>query len=203
MNKKIFSISIGVVAVLLVITVGMNNMIEQPGKNTYYTGNLPPASPIMEMASKPVSNIQQASLVVGYDVTLPNYLPKDYQVRVVSANDKSSDIHVLASKFPVNSETTDIEFFWKDQGILVYMTKVPDGFDKEKHLSNWAKDNSAKQITINGATAAVYDIVVGKDIDGNTIYAPAEITFYRGDVLTEVRAMLPADEIIKIAESIK
>jgi hypothetical protein len=202
MNKKILSISVGAVAVLLVAVVGIN-LTEQPSKNTYYTGNLPPASSIMELAPKPVSDIRQASLVVGYDVALPSYLPKDYQVRMVSANDENGDVHILASKFPVNSETTDIGFFWKDQGILIYTTKLSAGFDKDKHLSDWAKDNSAKQITINGGTAAVHDIVVGKDIDGNTTYAPAEITFYRGNVLTEVRAMLPADEIVKIAESIK
>lgn len=204
MNKKIFGIaSVSVVALVLVVMVGINNLTVQTNENNYSTGYAPPAGPIMELAARPVSNVNQASIVVGYPVILPTYLPRDYQVRVVSADDINGDVHILASKFPVTSQTTDVEFFDKQQGILIYMTKLQPGFDKEKHLSDWAASNTAKLITMNGAQAAVHDIVIGKDIEGNTIQAPAEITFYSGDVLTEVRAMLPADEIVKIAESIK
>jgi len=200
--KKIIGLGcLGAITLALLFTsIGNNNTAHE--NQTYNPGMVPPPVPILALASHPVPDVQSASKVVSIDVKSPSYLPQNYQTRVIHANQASDDVVILASKNPITSETSNIDFFWKEQGVLIYMWKTPVDFDKETQLKQWTLGNNAQQVSINGIPGAVHEIVIGEDFDGNPTHAPAELEFFKGQVLVEVRAMLPVDELIKIAETL-
>ena len=204
MNKKLLGIAASSVFALSLVLVGFNTLTPPNEDKTYVIpGNLPPAVPILKViASKQVASPQEATNQVGYDVKSPTYLPQGYKIQVISIDDHYNLTTMLASKVPITPETNNIDFFWKQGGVLIYMQPEPSSYDKQNFTSTWIRDNSGTAITINGQSGAVHDIVTGKDLGGNTVNAPADLVFFKGNVLTSLHGMLPQNELIKIAESL-
>jgi hypothetical protein len=159
-----------------------------------------PAAPILDIiAGESVSDVRTASLKIGYEIKEPAYLPEGYSVQVLNADEMIKVSTILASKKPVTSQTSVDEFF-ESQGILIFTEENPQGFDDEIWLSGWVEDNDAQIVSINGIKGAVHGIVTGTSFSGEIVSAPAELVFIRDNVLFEIRAMLPVDELIRIAE---
>ena len=202
MNKKIVGIaSVCVTVIALVMTVGINTNVIKP-EETYTPGLVPPPQPILNMIEGlSVTSSQEASTVAGYQVKSPEYLPADYQVRAINADDKTATVTILASKLPVTSQTTDQDFIWKERGIVIRIQQQAADFDKDGHISKLAGFDPFKQVTINGMKGAAHEIITG-ELDGQPVHAPAELVFFKDDALVMLRAMLPVEDLIKIAETL-
>ncbi|MHB8546702.1 MAG: DUF4367 domain-containing protein [Nitrosotalea sp.] len=205
MNKKLLGIAASSVFALSLVVLVSFNTLTPPNENKTYVipGNLPPAVPILKViASKQVVSTQEATNQVGYEVKSPAYLPQGYKIQVISTDDHYNLTTMLASRTPITPETNNIDFFWKQGGVLIYMQPEPPSYDKQNFTSTWIRDNAGTAITINGQSGAVHDIVTGKDLDGNTVNAPADLVFFKGNVLISLHGMLSQNELIKIAESL-
>ena len=186
MNKKLIGItSSGIFVLAVALFISFNTLVQPVEEKTFATpSHLPPAVPILKVISnRQAANDQEASGRVGYEVKSPAYLPLGYKIQIISTDDHYNLTTMLASKFPVTPETNNIDFFWKQAGVLIYMQPEPATYDKQNFTSTWIRDNSGTAITINGQNGAVHDIVTGKDLDGNTVNAPADLVFFKGNVL--------------------
>lgn len=201
MNKKLFGLtSLCAVAVLAIMVVGLSTM--KPAEQTYQPGNVPPAMPLLDqVGGQSVTDALEATNVVGYKVDFPKYLPNDYKVQVAKADDKTGVVIILASKVAITPQTLDQDFMWKEGGITIYSTQVPDGFDKDKDISNALNGTIPwKPLSINGGKAAGHEIISSIQ-DGETISSQAELVFYKDNTRIFVYGMQPLEELIKIGES--
>jgi hypothetical protein len=203
MNKKLIStISASIVALAIVTAVSIGNFVTDDSESQYNPGLVPPAESIRNIiGGERVANVDAAKAFVGYDVKMPTYLPKDYNVQLINVDRNIQMVSILASKKPVTDETNNIDFTWKDVGIWITLQKADPSFDKEGYISRLVSEFSHQPVKVNGQNGAVHEILTQIQ-DGETIHAPAEIIFYKGDVSVYIRALLPVDELVKIAESL-
>lgn len=201
MNKKIVGIAALSCVVAIAGFVFGINYLTTPNEQVYRPGLVPPADPILQVAGgNQVSDTNEATMSVGYDVKSPAYLPPGYQVRTIVADKDVGQVTILASKFPVTPQTTDIDFTWKDVGVWITLSKVQPNFDKAKYLSTLTTNLGYKSVVINGEQGAVHGIIQQQQ-DGEIVHAPADIVFYKGNIQVYIHGFFSEAELQKMAES--
>jgi hypothetical protein len=157
LNKKILFGS-AVIPVILAIAVltALPTEIEQKTYN-YENGMFPPPDPI-GIKSTPVSDLMEASQLVGYAIPEPN-LPQGISVQHIGvAGDRM--VVLYASPNVISGDTIDKEFMWKLQGIEIAYEKLPEYLEKgnDELLQKWANSHDAElSISSTGFSTASYE----------------------------------------------
>lgn len=163
-----------------------------------------PDFPIMDIISTPPRSVDEAKQMTNSKFVPPTHLPVGYQVQIIEVDPDGQTATILASPNEITEKTSYYDFFWKDKGILIYYHQNYPGFEWSKDSASYSETNNAQPATVGGKRAVVADQRVGKNITGEDIPLLAELLLDHGDRWTvEVRADLPAGELVKIAESIR
>lgn len=140
--------------------------VEQKTYN-YENGMFPPPDPI-GIKSDPVSSLEEASEIVGYEIPEPN-LPQGVTIQHIGvAGDRM--VVMYASPEKISGETLDKEFMWKLQGIEIAYEKLPDYLaeaDNNELIQKWANSkDAAVSLSDTGYLQGAYEIHKGQGPDG-------------------------------------
>lgn len=199
MNKRsaIILSSVGVISIVVtILAVGMLNPAPPQVR-----GFFPPPAPVTELiVRQQVASAEEATSIVGYEVKTPA-LPAGYKVRYIAVDKEIGVATILASPQEIQPGVTTVkEFLYDQRGIIVFMEEHDPNFDKIKHMDGWARARNAKPVTVGNYPGAVHEIIT-IDTPQQYLEQPAEILFYKGNILVELRGMVPASDLIRGAES--
>jgi hypothetical protein len=208
MNKKIITIfsGIAVFALAMIFAFGIPSESAQAYDSPYKMGHVPPPELILEfIAGDRVSSLEEARQLVGYDVKEPTYLPNGYTIQGISVEKNNEWVTMIASKYQVTNETTDHEFFWQQQGILIFIEPANPNNDpqtyKEDFLETYSK-NGGREYPLNDKTVLVHEIREVRDIENNLVHTPAELIMFEDKLEKKMRGFVSAEELLKIAETL-
>ena len=138
------------------------------------------------------------ALLVGQPILMPNYLPAGYDVEKFAVS--KDRVTVLASKFPINSSLTNIDFMYKDRGISIYLDHISSD-QKENEIRQPANQPEWKLIDINNEKGLGHEIIRSADPQDHGC-SLAELIFYIGnDTRISLTGLIPLNELAKIASS--
>ena len=138
------------------------------------------------------------ALLAGKPIPLPKYLPVGYDVKKFAV--LKDRVTVLASKFPINSSLTNIDFMYKDRGISIYFDHVPPD-QKANEIRQSTNQSVWKLIDINNEKGKGHDIMRSADPQDHGCLQ-AQLIFYVGnDTQIDLVALMPLSELTKIASS--
>ncbi|WP_177309463.1 DUF4367 domain-containing protein [Candidatus Nitrosotenuis uzonensis] len=203
MNKKTIGIiSSGLAATTLIVffvAYGLELPQEQSQKEN---GLVPSDVPFLSIAPKiPVSTQEEAATKTSQKVSFPTYLPTGYKIQRASVAEDIKSTIIMASSQPITPETTIGEFTFKQKGITIYMEPLGDTFNEKEWTNLWIEDNTGRQITVNGFNGVISDAKQIKRFD-ETIDEPARLVLFKDGLMISLKAMLPSEELVKIAESL-
>lgn len=185
--------------VVFFIVYGFSPYQEQPQKQY---GMVPSDIPFLSVAPKTsVSTQEEASSKTSQKVKFPTYLPPGYKIQKTSVDESIQSTLILASSQPVTSETTIGEFTFTQKGITIYMEPLGPTFNENGWTEGWIKDTGARQITINGHNGVISDMRQIERFD-ETIDEPTRLVMFKNGLMISLKAMLPSEELLKIAESL-
>lgn len=156
-----------------------------------------PPPHLMSQRETLVSSITDAQNMVDFEFDVPKYLPEGYDVQKIRVDDDRKHVTLFISPFLVTNETDMCAFTWSDGGIYLSYASLPEGAPR------FSNDPDREQITINGNRGYVEHRAIG-DRAGTPIPQRSEITWHipEGNLVLNMDSSLPAEELIKIAESI-
>ena len=138
------------------------------------------------------------ALLVGQSIPMPKYLPAGYDVKKFAVS--KDRVTVLASKFPINSSLTNIDFMYKDRGISIYFDHVPPD-QKANEIHQSTNQSVWKLIDINNEKGKGHEIMRSADPQDHGCLQ-AQLIFYIGnDTQIDIVALMPLSELAKIASS--
>ena len=138
------------------------------------------------------------ALLAGKPIPLPKYLPVGYDLEKFAVT--KDRVTVLASKFPINSSLTNIDFMYRDRGISIYFDHVlPD--QKANEIRQPTNQSVWKLIDINNEKGKGHEIMRSADPQDHGCLQ-AQLIFYIGnDTQIDLVALMPLSELAKIASS--
>lgn len=138
------------------------------------------------------------ALLAEKPIPLPKYLPVGYDVKKFAVS--KDRVTVLASKFPINSSLTNIDFMYKDRGISIYFDHVPPD-QKANEIHQSTNQSVWKLIDINNEKGKGHEIMRSADPQDHGCLQ-AQLIFYIGnDTQIDIVALMPLSELAKIASS--
>lgn len=150
----------------------------------------------LELGGKQVN--ASKALLVGRPIPIPKYFPAGYYVKKFAVS--KDRVTILASKFPINSSLTNIDFMYKDRGISIYFDHVPQD-QKTNELRQPANQTEWKLIDINKEKGLGHEVIRSADPQDHGC-SPAELIFYIGnDTRIGLTGLMPLTELAKIATS--
>lgn len=202
-NKKTIGIiSSGLAAITLVAFFTLSSMAPESQDRDEFAGLLPSDYPILDAIPKmPVSSEQEASMKTKHEIKYPTYLPSGYRIQTSNVDEEMGIITILASPQPVTETTTKNDFISEQKGISIYAEPITSNFNKAVWIDGWIKQESGKAIKINGYDAVMHDVKQVNRFD-ETIQQPATVVMFKDDLRIVITSMLPAEELIKIAETL-
>ncbi len=142
-------------------------------------------------------NVSEA-LLVGQTIPMPKYLPPGYEIEKSAVS--KDRVTVLASKIPINSSLTNIDFMYKARGISIYFDHVPPD-QKANEIQQPANQPEWKIIDIGGEKGLGHEIIRSGNPQDHGC-SLAELSFYiRNDTQIRLTALMPLSELAKIASS--
>jgi hypothetical protein len=157
----------------------------------------------MDIIDNQVASLEAAKQKTNSKFVPPSYLPAGYQIQIIEADPDGTTATILASPNNITQETTDMEFFWKDKGILIYYNQKSSDYDWMTKSQSYSKDRDDAAVD-DSIRAVVLPPKFGMSISGDPVPILGELLMDFGDRWTvEIRADLPAEELIKIAKSIQ
>ena len=138
------------------------------------------------------------ALLVGQSIPMPKYLPAGYTVKKFAVS--KDRVMLLASKFPINSSLTNIDFMYKDRGISIYFDHVSQD-QKANEIRQQANSSVWKLIDINNEKGLGHEIMRSADPQDHGCLL-AGLRFYIGnDTQISLTGLMPLNELAKIASS--
>ncbi len=211
MNKtlKIGIISasaLGLVVATLIVGTGQPTGMTTDQRQTKSLSNaaFPSDSPVTDLiARQEVSSPVEAKSLLGYDVKAPSDLPSGYKTQITTVQPEIGIATILVSPEPVEKGvTTRQEFLYEHKGIVVFMEMHDPTFDKQAFLQAWASERNATSVRIGDNDGFIHEVLTHTRFD-QFVQEPAELVFFDGDLLVELRGMVPATDLVKAAESMK
>lgn len=206
MNKKIVAISTTSITAILIavafVSLPTESSYVETFEETFIPGLTPAPMPMsVFLKDNEVSNISEASLLVGKSMNLPQYLPEGYKVQLISATEKG--IKMYASADILTAETTDEEFVWKQKGISIYVTPMGDSKVADQIQRQLEENTDFDPIMIKGKIGAGHEInrFIIDDLE-EVSSSQAELLYYDNNNKIVVHGLHPLGELAKIAASI-
>jgi len=204
----IIGICISIVVVGLIFTLnkqsimGTTNIQDNSEINTIAPdckgegpGTTMPISQWLE--GKQVTTPKEA-LLVGQSIKLPKYLPAGYDIEKIAVTEKR--VTILASKFPITSSLTNMDFIYQDRGISIYFDNVPS--DQEANeIRQPVNQPEWKLVDIGDKKGLGHEIIRSLDPKDHGCTS-AELIFYIGNnTRNGLVGLTPLSELAKIATS--
>lgn len=204
MRQKILITTLVAIAVISVGGFYELNLVQTQNQiQTYNPGFVPQDDPLLKtLAGEKVNDLQEAKLKSGFAKLEPTYLPPGYQIRQIQNIADDNRVGMLISKSPITDKTTIVDYTWKQGGLGLEVSKLPDNFDKSRQIKALVSEGSTYRV-IDGKEFVFHDIINSVGPDGQTVSAPAELGMYDGQIVTRISGFISPDEMIKIAQSIK
>ncbi len=85
-----------------------------------------PPRPLLNKNDKPVSSVDEASKITGYEVPYPTYLPIGYSIQVMYAYDYGTVVMYAWNK--AIEDTTYRDFYYIGNGMIIYIDDLSDRY---------------------------------------------------------------------------
>ncbi len=203
--KKIIGISsIGIAAVVFVVSLTMMlpstevHSLAEETQYKYHLGAMPPPMTIAEYSDKFVNTIEEASAIVGYEVQEPKF-EKGTEMQLIGIYGDRI-VQIYASPHKITTDTTDIEFLYALDGVVVHYEKPLQEYDLPSHVKKWADQNGVpSEKTNNGREEAVKGMYQGRGHGGEIVDMSGKLVTEKNGIKIIVKGFLNHGQLQSIA----
>lgn len=202
--KKLVGISgMGIAAIVFAVSLAM--MPPSTGEPSivtettykYKPGAMPPPMAIAEYSHKFVDTVEEASAIVGYEVQEPKF-EKGTKMQLIGIYDDRI-VQIYASSNKITTDTTDLDFFYALDGVVVHYEKPLVEQDLPSHVKRWAeKNNASSEKTNNGREEAVKGMYQGVGHDREIVDMPGKLVTEKNGIKIIVKGFLNHGQLQRI-----